>query len=440
MPGWNLEEGANARFLARCRRLIMAEKRAGTISSSSDERKKSNSCASVGALGADRVRVLEREARVPFSNAAPARPFALETCADRRSRTNYRKFVSPRRDHRLQFVSAEAKPWLRHRFIVAAGALAATCGFARASAAQENLHVAVACGEYPVMYPERGLHVSVDGVTLQGRIVYASSLYETPHGHLGVTTAIGDIVFFAPPGAHMLHVDADNCAAIDRRVEIGSRTNVTGRLEIDNPILRGPSGTPDGFDFAMGAFVSTLPSLVRSGTGNQGSYTPMFTTTSASMPGFTVSRGNIHRFFTFLAEESLGFGTQNGVAHDGGYSGQFWRHISYSDTSLRVGARLPLHNFALSAGSGVALTIWSPGASNGYNLPDPLGAPEFTVNVPVWAMLDVKPTCNWGLRFTGTLSLNPVVTGETSFMTSAMIFYQPTTSCSESSGVQIGSW
>ena len=310
-----------------------------------------------------------------------------------------------------------------------------------------NLRVAVACAENRLVEPGQGLRVTIDDAATPLtplRTNALSSLTLDSDDAPVYLAMVTDIGFLAPPGTHRVRIEAPDCAPDEREIEISAThaIRIDGRLAVAKKMLSGPVGAPDGLGLGLGAFTSTFPDSLRAGVKNGTS----FTIGDASTYGVLLSTTVQHRFFVLGVDTAFGFGSISGTVTPSSSAETYdfsASHMMLSGT-LRLGARLPLEYFALLAGSGVGASLWmttsgsvdSGSSGNSAAAFPPTGA-DVLWHVPLWAAVDIKPFCSWGVEVGGSYNVEPTNFDGNTVMLSASLMWQPSSSCSEGSGVTV---
>lgn len=252
-----------------------------------------------------------------------------------------------------------------------------------------------------------------------------------------MTTSVTDVGFLAPPGLRRLRLEAPDCAAEERDVEISPShaTTLDGSMRIVTPPLRGTTGAPDGLDFLLGAFRSTVPRSIAAGDG--------FSFDRSSIAGAMYSVGGETRHTVFALDQTFGYGSLSGQfsPKDGAAPNAMSGSLLALGMTFRLGARVALHDVALMAGSGLGGALWirhaeaeGPGR---YDPPTSLNRPGVSWHVPLWAGVTVKPSCDWGLQLMASYSITPTDSEANTTSLVAGILFQPSRACSEVPGVSV---
>ena len=307
-----------------------------------------------------------------------------------------------------------------------------------------NLLVSIACAQLPFVTPDTGLRLTVDGKLLSlGRTDFALSTMLTPHGHEVAVTVPTDVAYAAPPGIHQLRIAAPGCADMNRTVQISPIMPIVleGSLPT-NPNLRGPVDAPDSFGFAIGGFYSSFPKVMTSGAVSSVADNPgHYAIDHSTAAGLSLSSGWDWRYVTMRIDGRFGLGSYSGEATPATNLGDptarpapLSGSLFTSSLAVRIGARLPLHYVALSAGSGIGGSVWTlmgakiDGDANAdtSNLHGITGIWE----VPLWASVDLKPMCDWGVELTGSYDVAPTNLDSNTVTFGAALLWQPSGACS----------
>jgi hypothetical protein len=214
-----------------------------------------------------------------------------------------------------------------------------------------------------------------------------------------------------------------------------------GSLET-SPSLRGPVDAPDGPALALSGTYSTFPTSLTSGPTSNAITPATFHLTGSAIGGGDISMGLARRHF--VAWLDLGGG-------GGSYSGRISPHdvpgltpasgpltmdgsVFTGRLGLRVGARLPLRYVALSAGTGIGGSLWITGSPTIHGNPDTntsqIEGAHGIWSVPIWAALEVKVACNWGVELRASYDIQPTDTSGDTFLLSGGILLEPAGACS----------
>jgi hypothetical protein len=333
------------------------------------------------------------------------------------------------------------------RTVIALGLLATSLHVASADPGGD-VRVDVRCADEWAT-PDRGLTVTVDGVSYpalgtNGYSDVALLVYHhvaTPY----LTWTPTDIGFQAPPGPHRIGVGAPGCAALEQDVTVSpfQPAFLSGRLPISDDRLAGPTGAPNGFGIAFGAFSFARPA--------HGSSNDLFQTTYAydatTVQGGSLTMSYERRAFAFASEIAFGTAPISGTSTYGGSvanepPGPFAFAGSEYDTrwAMRFGARLPMHDIALAAGTGIGVDMIIRDAnqtSSTFTLAMPPSGLDGDWFIPLWAQLTIKPSCEWGVQAYAAYDYHPTATGESAPTFGAGVIYQPSAACSEPAGLTV---
>jgi len=295
---------------------------------------------------------------------------------------------------------------------------------------QGNLELSIACADEPAT-PAGGLTVTADGLPQIARRV--DDLW----------SAEASTSYLLAPGRHHIQISVPGCApsAFDVDAFPDQVQHASGRLAVSDWSLAGPVGAPNGFGTAFGAWLARGPS---------GTSTNYFGQTAT----FDGAHGGEGGFVSFSHERrnlvmawDLGFatapisGTEAGPSVFGSEAPQSFTGTAYMSTAqYRVGARVPLEELSLAAGTGIGLDWWiqstalTGSQTTGLFAPDGVDA---TFYFPMWATATIKPTCNWGAQVMGQYDVHPTAMTTNGVEIMAGLIYQPSDACSESAGVAV---
>jgi hypothetical protein len=303
--------------------------------------------------------------------------------------------------------------------------------------------------------PDDGLTVSIDGgrpLSSQGADVMTFTGY-TRHGGLFTYDVVTDFAYAVPPGQHSVQIGAPGCTATTAPVEIppGVPLALDGRL---NPVkeLRGPVDAPDGLIVGLGVFHTSVPRAVGSGTASGFAGVPFggYSLSASSATGALLTIGTERRFFTVRTDFGFGEGSYSGQVTSSGQGTTPAAGTSYPMTGtmlvfpidLRVGLRLPFRYVAPAIGSGIEGWIWFPRDPTYSPVPPgPFGStptlpPTGSVDIPIWASVEVKPFCNYGLEIGGSHNFELNLGASTNVLRVGL-FYQPTSACDSESYLRV---
>ena len=297
-----------------------------------------------------------------------------------------------------------------------------------------NLRVDLQCADYFATY-DSGLRVTIDGtpssfVAMNGEIVTSYTRHGVPIDSWVPT----DAGYVATPGRHHVDVSAPGCGSYSTELDvptIGPRF-IEGWLETTGPALRGTAAAPNGFTNLLGAYV-TMRSGERGGIAF-GQQSIGYRLDQTQFTGLYYAAAFERRHFVVGMDLELGAGTIAGDVQNESATVD----ALHSGGRLRFGYRFPLHDLAISVGSGVGADIWSlanwHGADNVLAKPSPLEGDWY---VPLWASVTYKPSCNWGVQVTASYDLQPTDPSASEPTVEGGIIYQPNDACSQPVGVTV---
>ncbi|HTR51907.1 MAG TPA: hypothetical protein VMJ10_14425 [Kofleriaceae bacterium] len=308
-----------------------------------------------------------------------------------------------------------------------------------------NLRLAVACADEPIVTPELGLHVSLDGQPIDALGTNLQAFESTDdEGNLVVGSVATSVGFLAAPGHHHLRIETPDCAADDRDLDLAGAypERVLGRLAISNPALQGPTGAPNGFAFMIGGY-ATGNTGSETGTTGSGELSGSYTLAPAAMQGVWLGLGAERRHLALWADDKLGWNTMSGSLNwsgavpFGGTPGPFpfTRNQFEDDTAIRIGARAPLGYAAVAAGAGIGMrfdmTTSSQTPSGAEITPLPPDGLDFSWYVPLWAAVTLKASCDWGVQAVAAYDIDPTDSASSRVEVLAGLEYQPSDACNE---------
>jgi hypothetical protein len=325
-----------------------------------------------------------------------------------------------------------------------------------------NLRVTAFCAERTtVLTPEEGLRVFLDGKSdaerpLKPNVVTTMGTQTVNNRTVPVMMQeVIDVGFVVPPGPHHLLIRAPDCEPVDSDIMVSAThaKNVTVDMAVSNASLQGPTGAPAGFAWLVGGYGMTLPKQLVfkpavtdvDGIGPSGGSGAKLG--GAGLLAFTYER----RYFTMGFLYGVGSGSYSGhtqaTTTSGGSAGDYpFTGSSFQNMlELRAGVRLPLRYVALMAGSGIGGSMWI----NSYKV-DTSGAPsgvfpetnleggiDFTWDLPLWAAIDIKPTCDFGFQVGGAYNVQPTNMDGNNVMIHAGLLWQPAPACSRTASFSI---
>jgi hypothetical protein len=324
--------------------------------------------------------------------------------------------------------------------------------------AEGNVRVAAFCAERTtVLTPEDGLRVFLDGKSdaekpLKPNVVTTMGTQTVNNRTVPVMMQeVTDVGFIVPPGPHRLVIRAPDCEPVDNEIMVSAThaKNVTADMAVSSGSLEGPTGAPAGFAWLLGGYGMTMPKqllfkpTVVDIDGDAGTKLG-----GAGLLGFTYE----HRYFTTGFLYGVGSGSYSGHVNDtsvpaGEYGGKFpFTGSSFQNMiELRAGVRLPLRYLALMAGSGIGGSMWI----NSYKV-DTSGTPSGKIpatnleggidvlwDIPLWAAIDIKPTCDFGFQVGGAYNVQPTNMDGSNVMVHAGLLWQPAPACSRTAAFSI---
>jgi hypothetical protein len=350
---------------------------------------------------------------------------------------------------RLDLVPLEA-PKREHKAAVAAEAVEEN-GIAPNLYEAGNVRVAAHCAEgNGILTPENGLRLVLDGKSEPEKALKSNTMSVMGSQVVNkqivpvVNTSVIDVGFLVPPGPHHLSIQAPDCVTVetDAKVSGTHETDVVADLEVSSDSLKGPVGAPAGGALLLGGLYGLLPTALTK-TGNVTSIDG-----SPSLVGgvlsYTLERRNLFVGFDYaIARGGFSGYVSNGA---GATTGTTFTGSQFDDEiELRIGARLPLRYLALMAGSGIGGSMWiSSYNENQAGLSGQTfdntgleGGIKFLWHLPLWAGINLKPTCDFGVQVTTAYNWDPTESAGSYPVAMASLMWQPSPSCSRTASVNV---
>ena len=305
-----------------------------------------------------------------------------------------------------------------------------------------NVEVVVRCAHY-LATPEDGLLLSVDGVPQFGTTKVVKPYVADLDAVLRSYDDVAGVEYSIAPGHHHLELVTHECARIERDVTIwpGASTTITGRLVVVNPRLCGTVGAPDHLGLVAGVSYGAAPAT----SGTDGETASSWTASSQRPKGGWLALTWERRYIAAALDWDIGLTSVSGTttnidpmrAPDSStYTQTGW----YMRWAGRVGVRLPLHDVALAAGTGLGLELGVPGHTT-LDMPT---TEELTARepwrgffVPVWASVTYKPACNFGVVALASYDVHPLAISSDAVSIGLGVTYQPSSACSEPAGLAV---
>jgi hypothetical protein len=319
--------------------------------------------------------------------------------------------------------------------------------------AEGNLRVAATCAEHRgALATTDGLAVLVDGKPEPVKPLktnMTASVQMAQNGKVSVpvmVSSVSDVGFIVPPGPHHLSIQAPDCVTVETDVKLSGThaTEVAADMEVASEGLKGTVGAPWGFAWVLGAYYSQIPqSLFK-----QGQITSIDGTPAAG--GGTLGFTYEHRNFTIGVLYDAGYGNfsgqltnphpASGEQGSAAFTGSQFANI----VEVRAGVRLPLRYVALMAGSGIGGSMWITDAtatsSTSVTTINDVTAPqgiELFWHLPLWAAIDIKPVCDFGVQISAAYNLQPTNLDGSYGMLGAALLWQPSPSCARPTAISI---
>jgi hypothetical protein len=282
--------------------------------------------------------------------------------------------------------------------------------------------------------PEKGLRVLVDGIPKQSLgMDEVGDVFVDGEGLLRYgTTPIG-YGFDAPPGRHVVRIEANDCGPMEQMVDVGIGTKIETTLPITNEAWLGAAGAPNGFTMGIFGFHTSVPhSISKDVHSNFAPPGASFDVDVASLDGVRLTGGYVHR--NFVAHFDVNFGLTSATAtgtHADGTKEAFDSKVIMLEDDARVGLRQPFGNLAFEAGSGFGYGLWAVGkAWSGGETSDFDRTSKFHIQFPVWASLIAKPTCDVGFALDAAYRFDPLHPEDSTTMFGAGLVWEPNSACS----------
>ena len=297
-------------------------------------------------------------------------------------------------------------------------------GLAPALYERGNLRIAVACAESYFVTMQDGLRVYIDGAPLDELALNGESYVTSDaDGNVETDWAPTDIAFLVGPGHHQLRIEAPECVTDERDVDIAAEyaTRIGGRLAVRDPDLMSPTAAPNGYSLVLGGYLADGAGIPSAGSSGSGSFSSTYTNDRPSSQGFLFSNGIERRHFAFWVDEMIGWGSISGtvswqqplpfgVASAGPF--RYTGTVIDNSMTIRIGARLPIRNIALAAGTGIGASLLDfastpvDSSSSMFQPPLPSGV-DFEWYVPAWSSVTIKPSCGWGVQAVASYNVEP---------------------------------
>jgi hypothetical protein len=311
-----------------------------------------------------------------------------------------------------------------------------------------NLRVDLRCADYWAT-PENGLSVTIDGVPATTTGTNGTNVSSvTRHGNVVTSWVATDVGYTVAAGEHHVLLAAPDCVPQEGDLIIPAVMPrfVEGRLAIARDDLRGTTGAPDGLTIGFG--VGLTPVGAHTGVTTLGNAQTAYASDAAVEKGGWVATAYEHRHFVLSLDMSFGGASTSGTMREVAepYPAQvvsgsmpFTETLFDMTGALRVGARMPLHDIAFAAGSGLGGTLRMQHATAGE------GSDPFAVTpngtdaswfLPVWASVTYKPSCTAGVQVLASYDLHPGDSQDNGVTVAAGLIYQPSSACSEGSGLR----
>ena len=319
-----------------------------------------------------------------------------------------------------------------------------------------NLRLSIMCAETWAT-PDSGLTLTVDGAAvapqrINGRWSFYADSPISGDDDDGVDVVDTgevwnptDVGYLLAPGQHHVQIEAPGCspAAFDMAAYPDHAQHANGRLAVTDWSLMGPVGAPNGWGLVIGGWYGPVPMGPKANSiFNQTAAFDAGRTTTGTIVSFSIER----RHLVLAVDDAFASGSTGGTVSGQSISGggsttqAFTGSAYFSNSQLRFGARLPLHDLALLAGSGIGLQWWESSATIAGSQTSGLFAPDgmdSSFYVPLWAGVTVKPACSWGFQVMGQYDVHPAATDTDGFDVMGGILFQPSDSCSEPAGVHV---
>jgi len=314
--------------------------------------------------------------------------------------------------------------------------------FVRIAAADPggNLRVNVKCADYWAT-PDTGLAVTIDGraypaLGTNGISGFDLEVYHHVPAPLWSWTPT-DVGYLVPPGVHRVSITAPGCSALEQDVHIAPYRPVIldGRLPA-SAALSGPTDAPDGLGIAFGAF--TRAQQAHGATNDL--FSTSYTFDATTVQGASLAISSQTRALVLAWDVAFGSAPVTGTSRYQTDAAVAFSGDEYiTRFGFRVGGRIPLHELAVSGGSGIGgdmIITSAQGADKTAFAQAPSGF-DGDWYIPLWTQLTLKPSCNWGATLYASYDFHPTARDESAPAFGASILYEPSAACSEPAGVRV---
>jgi hypothetical protein len=299
----------------------------------------------------------------------------------------------------------------------------------------ENLHVSVSCADYWAGADR--LEVRVDGVLVRAAGENGAPAVETASDGSSYTTWVTtDVSYALAPGIHHLAISAPGCSALEQDVDTtsGIPISVSGRLPVDDPALRGPTGAPNGIGVATGLFLG--------GRGAHTATNDIFDTSYAydriATTGGYLTMSLERRGFAFAYDMLVAKGDTTGMMTASSGATGFTGSVVQVGMAARVGMRQRFDSIAFAEGFGFGGGMWIHSVNPaGMATTAPPTEIDGDYYVPLWGELTYKPSCSWGAQVLASYDVHPGSSNEDMPALMAGVMWQPNSACADAGGLAL---
>jgi len=269
---------------------------------------------------------------------------------------------------------------------------------ASSAAHAEHVRVTVNCTEWGFVSPsQEGLELRVDGVAPSA--VGEDTTWANDTDGVAVVTGASGVGYEVAPGHHHLDLRTPDCAG-STDVDVNGPLTLTGWLTPTDDRLRGTAVLNEGYTLSLGSYFAWRSSTGYGDDTEQGAQLSLAVETRHFTTECEANHGNCSQSTVVVLDQMYGRGA-----------------TSVWGSALRIGKRFAYRDVAFSGGVGIGA--------------DMVAGSDWHFFTPVWATLEYKPFCDWGVEATGTYEIHPTAWAENAPIFGAGVMWQPSGACSE---------